>query len=440
MTDEQAYICGLLVGGGEISETTFRIKLPLKKWGADVNNMNQIASDILSPIQAKFNSAFQCNITYERGNNGIWYIIPINDFNLPIIKQTLSSIGLPTEGILLNSADLSCAKDKLTEALSEWFITGIFDTKASVVETHRRFNSSAPIVSLEIPASTRNFKFVVQLCSWMHTQGITTDQILFNHPCFHSGKDPFYKGWKKGFKIRFLVNSYLSENSFAMRSKATSAVDLSQNQRIEEQPPCELRKKLIPNNVCVHSELNDRSLPDAVRNKLFYHYLHVCAVMNCPFAPIQEIQKMARKYRSFTSFLPLLTKGDSAQMNNLYETELHYRYFSEKRLYESDCRLSNILKNPRLRGYTKLKEGLSYLVAERLMGKRALGTIQSNLENKMDAIIRVKRTTYGYPLLLTNRENGRAVIVSSSTSNFNKELLRKYISLEELTVNVSTDA
>ena len=440
MTDEQAYICGLLIGGGEISETTFRISLPLRKWGADINNMNKIASDILSPIQGMFNKAFHCNITYERGK-GVWYIIPIEGFNLSVIKETLSSIELPTEGRLLNYADLSFAKKELSGALAEWFITGIFDTKASVVDTHRRFNSLAPIVSLEIPASTRNFKFVVQLCSWMHEQGITTDQILFNHPCFHSGKNQFYKEWKKGFKIRFLVKSYLSDNSFAMRSKAVSAVNLSRRQQIEEQLPCELRTNLTPNQVCVHSELNDESLPDVVRGKLFYHYLHVCAVMGCPFAPIKEIQEMARKYRILTSYFTLLTKGREREISELYKNSLFNRYFPEIELSESNCRISSVLESSRFVGYPKLREGLSYLVAERLMGDRALGSIEDNLELKMETIINVKGTSLnGYPLLLTNKENDRAIIISSTTSSFNQELLDRYISLDGINVRVRTDA
>lgn len=86
----------------------------------------------------------------------------------------------------------------------ESFLSGIFDTRASLTLSHRRFNDDAPVVSVEIAAVRRTFKFVVQLCSWLTDLGSITDQILYNHPNQHSGSDPNYTGWKKGFKLGFL--------------------------------------------------------------------------------------------------------------------------------------------------------------------------------------------------------------------------------------------
>lgn len=48
---DKAYILGLLVGNGTISNGTFAIKLPLKKWGMQPEKMHKIATDILHPTQ-----------------------------------------------------------------------------------------------------------------------------------------------------------------------------------------------------------------------------------------------------------------------------------------------------------------------------------------------------------------------------------------------------
>ena len=135
--------------------------------------------------------------------------------------------------------------------------------------SHRRFSDDAPVVSIEIPGSTKNFAFVVQLCSWLTDLGSTTDQILYNHPNQHSASDPDYKGWKKGFKIRFLVRSFLAQHSFALQSKSFDITKIEKSQKREEQIPCLLRKLRNPSPVTVHSEQNSNDLPDVVRKLLY---------------------------------------------------------------------------------------------------------------------------------------------------------------------------
>ena len=180
--------------------------------------MHKIATDILTKICNKFNSNYNFNVTYEIGNNGEWFIKPINNPDISELLNDLSKLGLPNNGFLLETVSLSIAKQKLKGISIESFLSGIFDTRASLTKSHRRFTNSAPIVSLEIPGSTKNFDFVVSICSWLNELGTTTDQILFNHPCQHSASDPTYKGWKKGFKIRFLVNSFIAKHSFALKA------------------------------------------------------------------------------------------------------------------------------------------------------------------------------------------------------------------------------
>ena len=178
---DKAYIIGLLVGGGTISENTFLINLPYDKWGMNPQNMNIIATDILTKICDKFRKYYDFSVTYEIGNKR-WIIKPIGEINLQSLKNDLNELGLPFQNELINKADLSVTKTKLEGIQVEHFLSGIFDTRASLAKSHRRFNDDAPVVSIEIPGSSKNFKFVVQLCSWLTELGTITDQILYNHP------------------------------------------------------------------------------------------------------------------------------------------------------------------------------------------------------------------------------------------------------------------
>ena len=169
----KAYLLGLLTGGAKIDNDIFIIDLPFKKWGMDPKRMNVIATDILTRICEYFNSSYKVNVTYEIGNNK-WLIKPIVGANIRNILTDLSNLGLPTSGFLLAKADLSTAKKNLKGIQVESFLSGIFDARASLTLSHRRFTDDAPIVSIEIPGSTKNFKFVVQLCSWLTDLGSTS--------------------------------------------------------------------------------------------------------------------------------------------------------------------------------------------------------------------------------------------------------------------------
>ena len=295
INQDKAYILGLLVGGGTISNGTFLIKLPFKKWGMNPAVMSKIAVDILTKICDKFQKTYNFPVTYEIGN-AIWSIKPMDNPDISELINDLQSLSLPTKGFLLNETDLSKAQNELSGVITENFLTGIFDTRASLTLSHRRFTNEAPVVSLEIPGSTKNFLFVVQICSWLTDLGSVTDQILFNHPCQHSAADPTYKGWKKGFKIRFLVKSFLAKHSFALQAKAFDIKNLEKLQEKDAQEPCSKRKIRKPSPVCIHSDIDSPDLPIEVRNRLFFHYFHFCGTFGCKHAPISELAKIVDNY------------------------------------------------------------------------------------------------------------------------------------------------
>ncbi len=142
----KAYLLGLLVGGGKIDKNVFVIDLPFKKWRMEPKRMNIIAADILTKICQNFNNTYSFNVTYEIGNNK-WLIKPIDGADISPLIEDLKFLQLPTGGFLLSTVDLTFAKTQLAGISVESFLSGIFDTRASLTLSHRRFNDDAPVLS-----------------------------------------------------------------------------------------------------------------------------------------------------------------------------------------------------------------------------------------------------------------------------------------------------
>ncbi len=426
----------MFIGGGTISSNTFMINLPYDKWGMYPENMAVIATDILTKICKSFNAAYQFNVTYEIGNKR-WIIKPIGEIDLQPLKNDLASLGLPTDGELINSVDLTMAKRKLKDIAVESFLSGIFDTRASLTKSHRRFSDGAPVVSIEVPGSSRNFRFVVQLCSWLTEHGTVTDQILYNHPCQHASADPSYKGWKKGFKIRFLVKSFLAKHSFAMQAKAFDVEKLKKNQEKKEQAPCSSRNPKHVSPIAIHSDIGSKTLPKEVRNHLFFHYHHICAVLGCPYAPNNAVMELVSRHRSLISVFPLLAKGETEEMSQKYMA-IKKAYFNDSELSTFTLTVGQLLSHDQYRKYSDLEMGLAYLFSKQLKGKRHCGSKDIildkflHLDIKMTFAIQVD----GSPLLMINPRNNRAVIVSSVECKLNQDALSKIIKIDNLKVMV----
>lgn len=433
---DKAYVLGLLVGGGTISNRTFVIKLPFRKWGMNPEKMNKIAVDILTKICDKFQKSYNFPVSYEIGNS-VWSINPIGTPDLSELINDLESLNLPTEGFLLDKADLTKSKNELKGIVTENFLTGIFDTRASLTKSHRRFTDEAPVVSLEIPGSTKNFLFVVQICSWLTDLGSVTDQILYNHPCQHASADPTYKGWKKGFKIRFLVKSFLAKHSFALQAKAFDIKELEQNQEKNAQEPCHKRKIRKPSPVCIHSDIDSSDLPVEVRNKLFFHYFHFCAVLGCKHAPIEELKKIVDSYPEYVFVLPRSEKGTKEEMHKGFES-LKSKYFSEKELESEYLSVEQILGDEKLKNYLELEQGLAFLFSEKLNGKRHSGSKDAiiNKNKSCNVLITKAKSTDGFPLLISNDDNKRACIISSLHSELNQRLINEKIQRGDMSINI----
>ncbi len=432
----KAYLLGLLVGSGRVDDKTFILDLPFKKWGAEPKRMGVIATDILTKIQSYFHSTYNFNITYEIGNSR-WLIMPIENADISQLKSDLEYLGLPKSGFLLNNADLIIAKSKLNGINVESFLSGIFDTRASLTKSHRRFTDSAPVVSLEIPGSTENFNFIVQLSDWLLEMGANIDQILFNHPNQQSASDPYYKSWKKGFKIRFLARSFLAKYSFALQAKSIDAKQLEKNQKIEEQNPWLSREISMPSPVSVHSEQNSMDLPIEVRNKLFFHYLHFCAVLGSKFAPIDEIKRLIHNKEKLINFFPRLSKGDLLGLKTRFK-ELQSVYFPDLPIKKQILTVKDLITQKDFQGFSDLEQGLAYLFSKELNGKRHKGSKdliirQSFLESLLIFTI---GDTFDSPLLILNEKNKRAFITSAVSNSLNQQLIKENIIVDGLIIKI----
>lgn len=437
INNEKAYVLGLLVGGGTIANGTFSITMPFNKWGAEPTTASAISRDLLTKVRKLFSDAYDLDIDYTIDNHGGWKLTPIDNQSISDLVNDLNDLGLPNTGTLLNSASLASVKPKLNLIQTELFLAGIFDARGSVAESHRRFNDTAPVVSIEIPGSTMNYAFVVELCGWLTSLGSITDQILYNHPCQHSGRDPTYSGWKKGFKLRFLAKSFLSSHSFAMKAKATNLTSLASRQTTEEQVKCESRP-IAFSRVSIHKDIGYATLPEPVRNKLFFHYHHICAAMGCPHAPLEKISAEMKNVTQYAFAFPRLSKGTYDEILNEFESLAGSNY-PEASITDHTLTSQNIIDYLRPTDYPDLEVGLAFLLADVLSGKRTRG----NKDDILEANATTKLTLLEISdqdkasVFIGNKSNGRGILVSSPTGLANQTALSQKIHVEGITVHVN---
>jgi hypothetical protein len=427
---------GLFVGVGIIDNSSFFITFPFKKWGLDPQKMNFIAKDFLTNIASIFKESYNIPVIYEIRKKD-WIIKPINKVDLAILQSDLKSLSLPSEGILLKEASLSKVTKVLSAINLESFFSGIFDTRCSLTKSHRRFSSAAPIVSIEIPGSVKNFSLVKDLCCCLTDNGTVPDQILYNHPNQHSPADPNYSSWKKGFKIRFLISSFLAKNSFVLKAKAFDAGLIEKTQKINEQLPCSKRsiKRVTP--VSIHKDMESSTLPKEVRNRLFFHYHHFCAILGCKHAPINEIERIVKDSKNLIFAIPRLEKGNFSNIEKEFN-KIAISNFKNPQFQTSCLTLSAILADNTFKEYFDIKQGLAYLFSEKLSGKRHVGAQNLILEAHSSGIVQIKKilNTKFSPLLLHNQSNNRAILISAVMSDLNQALIKKRISINGLEVNL----
>lgn len=419
LKDSEAYLLGLLVAGGELTSNSFSVRLPLGRWALNPARGSQFVRDLLNDVLPEFKKSLGIDCTYEIEHAGDLVIRPNalpSRGAIDSLKTLLQMFGLPTSGTLVSTSSIAGVKRAIgaNRSLGKRFLAGFFDVRASLELSHRRHVDSAPIVSIEVPGSGNNFKLVLELCSWMTEMGSTTDQVLWNHPSMHSGLDPTYKQWRKGFKIRVLAADFASVHNFGMNVFSIALRELVANQTKSNQTPCSDRAVKFK-KTSIHMDCGSPDLPPEIRDQVFLHFHQVCAAMGCPYAPTGNLGRQMAMALDSVAFWPLLLKGTPGQIGRAYikesiPTDSKLKFCEEKPAEE-------FIGHGLEQAFPKLKDALAYLVADTLKGKRP-GPVEAVLALKSTTVVRLYNSTSpGSPLILVNSENNRAALVGPATSS-----------------------
>jgi hypothetical protein len=403
MDTDRAYLLGLVIGGGVWgnAEDGFRIRLPYKQWGSCVKDpirAGHISKDIMKVVGPMFRDAYGITVSYEANTSGEWRILCEGD--LSGLVSDLGKYGIRCEGELRKSAEIDkLILDLVDDTMRRKFIAGLADTIGSTKDSHRRFNDDNQMVSFEI--SGFGYGFVCSLCKLLHSINCFPDQVAWNHPNFHITHNPFGKNWKKGFKIRVPLNQYRDFGAFAFTSKVESVI---QNRRKQTKKPkavvprCMERDIRSPRVSCVHRDENSELLPPQIRGGHYLHYMHVCAVLGCEYAPYDQVSELVERAEEFINPFPVLLKGSATEITGVIDKHPIFasRRYSEhkiniKSLHEQfgEDRHALLFSINDASGYpiNQVLNGVAYLVAAgmgKLSGRRVKGKAEDVLREWLE--------------------------------------------------------
>ena len=430
MNTDKAYLFGLIMGGGTWgnAEDAFRIRLPYRKWGSYEENPKRAAKltrDIMSVISPIFRSIYGIKISYEATAGGNWDILC--EGNLTRLESDLLYYGIKNEGSLRGNADIDrLVADLVDDNLKRRFIAGLADTIGSTAKSHRRFSDDVQIISFEL--SGFNYAFVRQLCQLLYSVNCLPDQLLWNHPNFHSGTDRYYKQWTKGFKLRVQMDQYAEFGAFAFSAKAESLHENLQVQKLQNVAvPCQ-KRELKVNPACVHPAENDPRLPPSIRGAHFLHNRHVCAVLNCENAPYDAIEKLLPNTGDLINPFTILSKDSLLNIEkninadpllssrNYVTSQIRVKEFYEQ--YRKD-QIALMYGNGKDSGYplAEIMQGIAFLVANKseLRGKRPKGSylklVERHLLDEPRLSVEMRKPDLLTPLILIS--NGRGVMIGA---------------------------
>jgi hypothetical protein len=439
MNTDKAYLLGLIIGGGIFgnAEDAFRIRLPYKAWGsyaANPQRAGQIAGDILKKVGQVFRAVYSISVQYETTTGGNWTILCEGD--MTALQDDLASYGIMCEGELRLNADISrLVTDLVDDNLKRRFIAGLADTIGSMAKSHRRFSDEVQILSFEIAGF--NYTFVCDLCRLLYSVKCFPDQILWNHPNFHCANDPYYKQWKKGFKLRIQLDQYARFGAFAFRTKAESA-QANRNLQQEEHMavPCPERE-INASPTCVHPAETDMNLPSCIRGGHFIHNRHVCTVLGCEHAPYDKISGEFRHIGKLINPFPILSKKPYLEIKKIIDGDplLQRKYtvmfVSVKALYanfqeDDNCRLYSASAES---GYpiSEIMQAVAFIIADdgELNGTRPRGGYRQIIENHLSIdpmlSVEIRKPDLLTPLVLVG--NGRGALVGAENPSVYEKLV-----------------
>ena len=441
MDTDKAYLLGLMIGGGVFgnAEDVFSIRLPYKKWGSFLENpqrAGEIAGDILRKVGQMFRAVYGLSVQYETTPGGTWIILCEGD--ITEVKKDLMHYGISCEGELRGNVDLRrIATDLVDDNLKRRFIAGLADTIGSMAKSQRRFTSEHQIISFEMKGFC--FQFVCDLCQLLYSINCMADQISWNHPNLHCANDPYYTRWKKGFKLRILLDQYAKFGAFAFRTKAETS---NENRKLQNKThvaqSCETRQmRFTPSTV--HPAENEICLPEQIRGGHYIHSKHVCAVMGCPHAPYEKIKAQFAHIGQLITPFPILHKDSLAQLEKIVEKDplLFRRQYTVMQV-EIKTLLEQYRKNKTAllygdmthTGYpiTELLQAVAYVIAnhDELSGKRPkkyIEIIQRHLHDNVNLAVEIRKPDLLTPLMVVG--NGRGALIGAHNPQVYQRLVTR---------------
>lgn len=436
---DKAYILGLIIGGGEIIGNRLLITLPYRNWGSlriNPERAGDISGYILTTLRPIWKSVYGLELSYTVENNS-WKIYCQVDEKL---KADLISLSLPTSGKLKETAAIS----RLTQSFNnsekiKRFIAGLTDTVGSLAKSHRHRVDSNQIISYEF--SGKNFKLIADLVELFYRIDCKPDQILWNHPNFHSGTNRYYSSWRKGFKLRIKLRDYMVSGNFVSEAKKLSA---EENMQLQNQVFDTNEARLsINGRTALHVDENSDWLPSEVRGLHFIHYSHLLYCLGAPVSA-EAYESLKRKLdapEKLISPFTLITKGPKSYINDLIRSEQYLNktnytdtplVLSEIVRYMNDSDVESIYGIDGNRGFPKshvlhaiLYVALAQTESDKLKGTRILGSI-SEVFNDIKSIIpslsiNVRHPDRGTCLIIESGDF--AALVGYVDDEFNKKII-----------------
>lgn len=441
MNTDKAYLFGLIVGGGQISDRSLTISLPYKQWGEVISNparAGRIAKDILTKVQPIFRNEYGMDVFYKTEPNWRITTSEISD----AIKKDLRKYGLPLSGDVRETADIENLVKNMNAGTKRAFIAGLADSIGSLAPTHRRFTDAYQIVSFEFKG--KNFNLVASIVKTLVELGCVPDQILWNHPNQHSGTDRYYPNWRKGFKVRVMLDDYVANGSFLFQAKKEAALQNKELQKGRDLTGAGSRKRInVEGAKTIHKDENSNWLPGKIRGYHFIHNQHLAAALGCETIDKNELLEELKCAEKLINPFTILTKGPAEEIDDLIKQEriLKNRRYKTKVLsvsalsdlsaiYEKDPN-GLVFGETAQAGYpvNYLLQGIAYVIcasSERgVKGKRVLGNFLDALkETKKEALQSLKIFVPDLltPLVVTNGKY--SAMVGPMNPSVYKKLIR----------------
>jgi len=396
LNTDKAYIFGLIIGGGVFgnSKDTFYIKLPYEQWGDAAKNptrAGKIANDILKVVRPVFKSIYNIDVSYEVSPK--WRIVCSGDCSVllnDLVDHDINPLGEVRKNAYIKTVIMQLIDDNMKRR----FLAGLADTIGSTTPSHRRFSDDTQILSFEIAGF--NFDFVCDLCKLLSSIGCYPDQVLWNHPNMHSGRDAYYKSWKKGFKLRVTLDQYSNFGVFAFRTKAESSAENRKKQnKTNIAEHCKVKAVKVHDATAVHVDENSLILPETIRGGHYIHHKHFCAVLGCENAPYSDIDECLSSAEKYINPFTILHKGMRIEIDNIVNSteimksrdynEVSYTVEDLLSVFETNS-MALIFSDSIDSGYpiSTIIDAITYIVAAKtgmLHGKRPRGN-RLNLLNE----------------------------------------------------------